>query len=573
MDHSFDKTHGEPEQEPVFIDYFLDDPEQLDSTTPPLGQTPFFTSAAGSAVDHLQGGRVRHGGGDHAMPVGHRTIPTSAHPPLQPPPPPLPPTHLATEPRPRNHQQARHDRLLTPEPLFRGHHLQSPILGSGLHGNSPTSTTPSAIQPHHDDWALPDFSADSLAFPPPAEAFLEPPVGATNVIDFGLGAAATNHHDYTDNITPLPSHARTTLDHFDFDFAFPSPSWGPSLNDAMSSSLAVAVAVGAGTTSHPRSAMDDESDHRDTRSFWADEDSSSVGGRPSPSTAARKRLPKGGPKGKHRADSLDGASSSIFSTGSDDTGMSHAAGAADLSPGLPPRAGPGSGCSPSPGTVKTESSHHPGAAAAAAAAAARRRRSSRAKSVATTASASASASASSSNATPPSSDTRAPKKTATASTAARLRSASRASKNAARRPAESAEERRTRASHNLVEKQYRSRLNAQFEGLLNALPELPVPASQQQQQQQQQPADTAEDQTERRVSKAEVLERARLHIEALEREREALRREREELLRNLADMEHDVSVRMGEGALGDSLRASPATEEEEDGGQAEQGDK
>ncbi|KAF3354019.1 Putative E3 ubiquitin ligase complex SCF subunit scon-2 [Verticillium dahliae VDG1] len=239
MDHSFDKTHGEPEQEPVFIDYFLDDPEQLDSTTPPLGQTPFFTSAAGSAVDHLQGGRVRHGGGDHAMPVGH------------------------------------------------------------------------------------------------PEAFLEPPVGATNVIDFGLGAAATNHHDYTDNITPLPSHARTTLDHFDFDFAFPSPSWGPSLNDAMSSSLAVAVAVGAGTTSHPRSAMDDESDHRDTRSFWADEDSSS----------------------------------------------------------------------------------------------------------------------------------------------------------------------------------------------------------------------------------------------ALEREREALRREREELLRNLADMEHDVSVRMGEGALGDSLRASPATEEEEDGGQAEQGDK
>ncbi|KAF3347454.1 hypothetical protein VdG2_04176 [Verticillium dahliae VDG2] len=368
MDHSFDKTHGEPEQEPVFIDYFLDDPEQLDSTTPPLGQTPFFTSAAGSAVDHLQGGRVRHGGGDHAMPVGHRTIPTSAHPPLPPPPPPLPPTHLATEPRPRNHQQARHDRLLTPEPLFRGHHLQSPILGSGLHGNSPTSTNPSAIQPHHDDWALPDFSADSLAFPPPAEAFLEPPVGATNVIDFGLGTAATNHHDYTDNITPLPSHARTTLDHFDFDLAFPSPSWGPSLNDAMSSSLAVAVAVGAGTTSHPRSAMDDESDHRDTRSFWADEDSSS-------------------------------------------------------------------------------------------------------------------------------------------------------------------------------------------------------------QQQQQQPADTAEDQTERRVSKAEVLERARLHIEALEREREALRREREELLRNLADMEHDVSVRMGEGALGDSLRASPATEEEEDGGQAEQGDK
>ncbi|EEY22556.1 predicted protein [Verticillium alfalfae VaMs.102] len=461
MDHSFDKTHREQEQEPVFIDYFLDDPEQLGSTPPPLGQTPFF-STAGSAVDHLQGGCVRHGGGDHAMPVGHRTTPTSAHPPL--PPPPLPP-HLATEPRPQSHQQARHERLI-PEPLFRGHHLQSPIFGSGLHVNAPAGTAPSAIQPHHDDWAaLPDFSAGSLAFPSRAEAFLEPPVGATNVIDFGLGGATTNHHDYTDNITPLPSaaghadHARTTLDHFDFDFAFPSPSWGPSLDDAMSSSLA--VAVGAGTTSHPRSALDDESDHRDT--FWADEDSSSVGGRPSPSTAARRRLPKG----KHRADSLDGASSSIFSTGTDDTGGSHAAGAADLSPGLLPHAGHGSEFSPSPGTItRTEPSHHPGPTAA------------------------------------------------------------------GRRPP-------------------------------------------QQQKPKSQPAaaDTAEDQAERRVSKAEVLERARLHIEALEREREALRREREELLRNLADMEQDVSVRMGEGAFGDSLRQSPATEEEEDEGQAEREDK
>ncbi|KAJ3453839.1 hypothetical protein MRS44_018471 [Fusarium solani] len=63
----------------------------------------------------------------------------------------------------------------------------------------------------------------------------------------------------------------------------------------------------------------------------------------------------------------------------------------------------------------------------------------------------------------------------TASTAssrqAKLRSASRTSKNSRSRPNDTPKERRTRASHNLVEKQYRNRLNAQFESLLSALPE------------------------------------------------------------------------------------------------------
>uniref|UniRef100_L2FY12 Helix-loop-helix dna-binding domain containing protein n=1 Tax=Colletotrichum fructicola (strain Nara gc5) TaxID=1213859 RepID=L2FY12_COLFN len=101
------------------------------------------------------------------------------------------------------------------------------------------------------------------------------------------------------------------------------------------------------------------------------------------------------------------------------------------------------------------------------------------------------------------------------------------------KPAETAEERRTRASHNLVEKQYRNRLNAQFEGLLNALPE--------------QPADQ-----ERRVSKAEVLDMARRHIKSLERERDELQRERGDLLRNLEMMEREMAAN-GAGRLHEFL--------------------
>ena len=106
----------------------------------------------------------------------------------------------------------------------------------------------------------------------------------------------------------------------------------------------------------------------------------------------------------------------------------------------------------------------------------------------------------------------------------KLRSASRTSKNTHHKPAETPEERRTRASHNLVEKQYRNRLNAQFESLLNSLPEIPRSGE------GQDDDDGGEADGERRVSKAEVLDMARRHIKQLEKERADLERERNGLL-------------------------------------------
>ncbi|OLN81579.1 Allergen Fus c 3 [Colletotrichum chlorophyti] len=122
--------------------------------------------------------------------------------------------------------------------------------------------------------------------------------------------------------------------------------------------------------------------------------------------------------------------------------------------------------------------------------------------------------------------------------APRLRSASRTSKNASQKPTETPEERRTRASHNLVEKQYRNRLNAQFEGLLNALPEQVRGPATAGDGEESDPQHAAE---ERRVSKAEVLDMARRHIKNLEREREVLHREREELLRSLEMLEREAA--------------------------------
>ncbi|KAJ4304431.1 hypothetical protein N0V88_002044 [Collariella sp. IMI 366227] len=61
--------------------------------------------------------------------------------------------------------------------------------------------------------------------------------------------------------------------------------------------------------------------------------------------------------------------------------------------------------------------------------------------------------------------------TAAAANKTKLRSASRASKNMQFRPQETPQERKSRNSHNLVEKQYRNRLNMQFEILMNTLPE------------------------------------------------------------------------------------------------------
>lgn len=112
---------------------------------------------------------------------------------------------------------------------------------------------------------------------------------------------------------------------------------------------------------------------------------------------------------------------------------------------------------------------------------------------------------------------------------AKLRSASRTSKNRQSRPNDTPEERRTRASHNLVEKQYRNRLNAQFESLLSALPEQLRAGNNGNGN-----TDEAEGNgADRRVSKGEVLEMARKHIQLLEQERAQLERENLELHGNL----------------------------------------
>ncbi|KAF3065124.1 Allergen Fus c 3 [Daldinia childiae] len=112
------------------------------------------------------------------------------------------------------------------------------------------------------------------------------------------------------------------------------------------------------------------------------------------------------------------------------------------------------------------------------------------------------------------------------SSRSRLRSASRTSKNTHHNPPATVEEQKSRDTHNQVEKQYRNRLNAHFESLLDALPET---------MQAGEGDDEGEslDLTDRRVSKAEVLDMARRHIQALERECAALEGERDELRNNM----------------------------------------
>ncbi|KAI1340438.1 hypothetical protein F5Y15DRAFT_422922 [Xylariaceae sp. FL0016] len=104
----------------------------------------------------------------------------------------------------------------------------------------------------------------------------------------------------------------------------------------------------------------------------------------------------------------------------------------------------------------------------------------------------------------------------------KLRSASRTSKNTHHNPPASAEERKSRETHNNVEKQYRNRLNAHFESLLSALPES-------MQCGEGEEGGDSLDSSDRRVSKAEVLDMARRHIKALERECATLEGERDEL--------------------------------------------
>ncbi|KAF4338240.1 Allergen Fus c 3 [Fusarium beomiforme] len=129
----------------------------------------------------------------------------------------------------------------------------------------------------------------------------------------------------------------------------------------------------------------------------------------------------------------------------------------------------------------------------------------------------------------------------TSSRQSKLRSASRTSKNTRDKPNDTPEDRRTRASHNLVEKQYRNRLNAQFESLLNALPEQARHGDGGSGNgNEDNESDHAND-VDRRVSKGEVLEMARKHIQALERERSQLELENLELQGNLRRLKESKS--------------------------------
>ncbi|KAG9239166.1 hypothetical protein BJ875DRAFT_244318 [Amylocarpus encephaloides] len=78
----------------------------------------------------------------------------------------------------------------------------------------------------------------------------------------------------------------------------------------------------------------------------------------------------------------------------------------------------------------------------------------------------------------------------------------------------------TRTNHNLIERKYRNRLNGQFETLLSALP---TPAED----------SSRDEETEKRISKAEILTLAKERIESLERDMEALENQRGKLRGNL----------------------------------------
>ncbi|KAK1835202.1 hypothetical protein QBC39DRAFT_341928 [Podospora conica] len=112
----------------------------------------------------------------------------------------------------------------------------------------------------------------------------------------------------------------------------------------------------------------------------------------------------------------------------------------------------------------------------------------------------------------------------------KLRSASSSSKNFAPRSTETAKERKERDSHNLVEKKYRNRLNAQYEGLMNILPpemQSPTRAT------AAGSSGGSSDQAEKPLSKGEVLEKSTAYIQELERNHARLSEENEALSRNI----------------------------------------
>lgn len=104
-------------------------------------------------------------------------------------------------------------------------------------------------------------------------------------------------------------------------------------------------------------------------------------------------------------------------------------------------------------------------------------------------------------------------------------------------------EAKARAAHNAVEQQYRKRLNGHFERLLAVLP-----ATISEEEARAKKGENGSEADERRVSKAEVLDRARRWITELERQKSALERERIELRARMGSL--GGFMVMGNGGLG-----------------------
>src|SRR3569833_3116039 len=104
------------------------------------------------------------------------------------------------------------------------------------------------------------------------------------------------------------------------------------------------------------------------------------------------------------------------------------------------------------------------------------------------------------------------------------------------------EHHRARHNHNLIEKQYRNRLNSQFEQLLAALPEEGCVLGE-----EKTAAAARLGPDDRRISKANVLDKARRHIVALEAETKKLRAERKNLIENVQLMQQTILAQGGQG--------------------------
>jgi hypothetical protein len=96
----------------------------------------------------------------------------------------------------------------------------------------------------------------------------------------------------------------------------------------------------------------------------------------------------------------------------------------------------------------------------------------------------------------------------------------------------------SRNNHNLVEKQYRNRLNSQFETLLSTLPPDMVAAE---------AGGTSTYGGEKRVSKGEVLILAKNYIETLEKTMEELESSNIVLQQNIEQLKMDLVQRKGDG--------------------------